>query len=103
MLPADHSFRPHHHQCVKRCWNQSRQPYEQQAIDIVEGYFLWRLAPEHIELMAKMISASRRVLDRHNPITAAQSNLSTSIIKQEHHPIRVVSPAVSSFRQAQGS
>ena len=33
--------------------NQSRQPYEQQAIDIAEGYSLWRPAPEHIELMAK--------------------------------------------------
>jgi len=38
---------------------------------------------------------------RNNPIRAAQSNLSKSIIKQEHQPIRVVSPAVSSFRQAQ--
>jgi len=33
-----------------------------------------------------------RVLDRNNPIRAAQSNLSKSIIKQEHQPIRVVSP-----------
>jgi hypothetical protein len=41
-----------------------------------------------------------RVLDRNNPIRAAQSNLSKSIIKQEHQPIRVVSPAVSSSRQA---
>jgi len=49
-----------------------------------------------------MISASRHVLDRNNPITAAQNNLSTSIIKKEHQPIRVVSQAVSSFRQAQG-
>jgi hypothetical protein len=47
-----------------------------------------------------MISASRRVPDRNSPITAAQSNLSTSIIRKEHQPIRVVSPAVSSFRQA---
>jgi len=42
------------------------------------------------------------MLDRNNPITAAQSNLSTSIIKQEHHPIRVVSPAVSKFSTGTG-
>jgi hypothetical protein len=40
------------------------------------------------------------VLDRNNPIRAPQSNLSKSIIRPEHQPIRAVSPAVSDFRQA---
>ena len=40
------------------------------------------------------------MLDRNNPIRAPQSNLSKSIIRPEHQPIRAVSPAVSDFRQA---
>jgi hypothetical protein len=65
----------------------------------------WRLALEHIELMAKNqdLSASRRVLDRNNPIRAPQSNLTKSIIRPELQPIRAVSPAVSDLRQAQSA
>ena len=101
-LPADHSFRADHRQCVKRCRNQSRQPYEQQAIDVVEGHSLWRLAPEHVDLMAK--NHDLRLTPCAGPEqsddgSAKQSEQST--IKQQHHPIRIGSPAVSSFRQGQ--
>jgi hypothetical protein len=40
-------------QCRKRRRNQPRQPTEQQAIDVVESRLLWRLAPEHVDLVAK--------------------------------------------------
>jgi hypothetical protein len=52
-VPADHRVWRDNLQCRKRCRNQPRQPNEQHAIDVVEGRFLRRLAPEHIDLMAK--------------------------------------------------
>ena len=47
------------------------------------------------------ISASRRALDWNSPMSAPQSNLSSSTIGQQHHPIRTGSPATWSFRQGQ--
>ena len=80
--------------------NQPRQPDEQQTIGVVEGRSPWRLAPEHVDLLAKnQISASRRALDWNSPISAPKSNLSSWTIEQQHHPIRTGSPAVWSFRQ----
>ena len=81
--------------------NQSRQPYVQQAIDIAEGYSLWQPAPEHIELMAKnddlrLTSCAGPKQSDHG--SAKQSEHINH--QEEHHPIRVASPAVSSFRQA---
>src|SRR5438445_12364000 len=40
-------------QCRKRRRNQPRQPDEQQTIGVIEGRSLWRLAPEHVDLLAK--------------------------------------------------
>ena len=34
-------------------WHAARQPDEQQTIGVIEGRSLWRLAPEHVDLLAK--------------------------------------------------
>jgi hypothetical protein len=47
------------------------------------------------------ISASRRALDWNSPMSAPQSNPSSWIIAQQHHPIRTGSPAIWGFRQGQ--
>jgi transposase InsO family protein len=52
-VPANHGVWRDNLQCRKRCRNQPRQPNEQQAIDVVESRLLWRLAPEHVDLVAK--------------------------------------------------
>jgi hypothetical protein len=64
--------------------SSSRAPYQ----GPVEGWSLWRLAPEHVDLVAKnQDSASRRALDRNSPMSAPQSSLSSCTIEQQHHPI----------------
>jgi hypothetical protein len=52
-VPADHGFWRDHRQGRKCRRNQPAQPNEQQAIDVVEGRSLWRLAPKHVFLVAK--------------------------------------------------
>ena len=52
-MPADHRLWVDHRQCRKRFRNQPRQPDEQQTIGVVEGRSPWRLAPEHVDLLAK--------------------------------------------------
>jgi len=63
-------------QCRKRRRNQPRQPDEQQAIGVIEGRSLWRLAPEHVDLLAKnqdLRFTPRAGLEQSNERTTKQS------------------------------
>src|SRR3984893_12676392 len=60
-----------------------------------------RLAEENVELVNKRFGDGvATTLD--NPISANQTRLQTSLINQEHHPIRLHLLAGLSFRQCQG-
>src|SRR6267142_3829646 len=88
-MPADHGLRPDDLQSVQHARCQPIQSGKYQTVDAGEGQSLRRFTSQHVELMTKRQDlACSDARDRNNPISAKQIRLQTSLINQEHRPIR---------------
>jgi hypothetical protein len=95
-MPADYGLRPDDLQSVPHARCRPIQPGEYQTIDAAEGQSLRRFTSHHVELMTTRLQQRSRSeqSDQRQPNQAE-----TSLIKQEHRPIRSHLLAGSSFRQ----
>ena len=88
-VPANHALRPDDGQRVYNSGNEATQPNEHQSVESSESKSLRGGAPQHVDLLPQnQISASSRTLEQNKLVGADRSNVKTSTIEPEHHPIR---------------
>jgi hypothetical protein len=94
-VPANHGLELDDGQRIYNARNETPKPNKHQTVEIAESKSLRDLLRSTLICCRRTrISASRRALERNKPVSADHSNMRTSTIGHEHHPIRPRSPTL---------